>query len=176
MEERIVAPDPVEDPEGYQRALLDLLGDRDALDVLASTPEKIEDACAELDLAVLQKEPEPGEWSVEQLLAHFLDAEIVYSFRWRMTLAQPGAHFPGYQQDLWTALEHPSFPEMLASFSALRRLNVWLAEETPSDQWDKVGVHSERGPETFDLSLKLVAGHDLAHLKQLEQTIAAVAG
>jgi hypothetical protein len=176
MEERIVAPDPVEDPEAYQQALLDLLGDRDALDVLASTPEKIDDACAELDLAILQKEPEPGEWSVEQLLAHFLDAEIVYSFRWRMTLAQPGAHFPGYQQDLWTELEHPSFPEMLAGFSALRRLNVWLAEETPSDQWDKVGVHSERGPETFDLSLKVVAGHDLAHLKQLEQTIAAVTG
>ncbi|MDQ4024830.1 MAG: DinB family protein [Actinomycetota bacterium] len=176
MEERIVAPDPVEEPEAYQQALLDLLGDREALDVLASTPEKIEDACTDLDLAVLQKEPEAGEWLVEQLLAHFLDAEIVYSFRWRMTLAQPGAHFPGYQQDLWTGLAHPSFPEMLAAFSALRRLNVWLAEETPSDQWDKVGVHSERGPETFELSLKLVAGHDLAHLQQLEQTIAAVTG
>ena len=174
MEERIVGPDPVEDPEGYQQALLDLLGDQDALDVLASTPEKIEDLCTDLDIAVLQKEPEPGEWSAEQVVAHILDAEIVYSFRWRMTLAQSGAHFPGYQQDLWTGLAHPSFPEMVAAFSALRRLNVWLAEETPSDRWDTVGVHSERGPETFDLSLKVVAGHDLAHLKQLEQTLATV--
>jgi hypothetical protein len=87
MEERIVGPDPVEDPEGYQQALLDLLGEQDALDVLASTPEKIEDLCAELDLAVLQKEPEPGEWSAEQVLAHLLDAEIVYGFRNRMMLA-----------------------------------------------------------------------------------------
>lgn len=176
MEERIVAPDPVEDPEGYQQALLDLLGDQEALDVLASTPEKIEDLCIDVDIAVLQKEPEPGEWSAEQVVAHILDAEIVYSFRWRMTLAQSGAAFPGYQQDLWTGLAHPSFPEMVAAFSALRRLNVWLAEETPSDQWDKVGVHSERGPETFDVSLKVVAGHDIAHLKQLEQTLAAVGG
>ncbi|MDQ3951760.1 MAG: DinB family protein [Actinomycetota bacterium] len=174
MEERIVEPDPVEDPQGYQQALLDLLGDRDALDVLASTPEKVEDLCAELDLAVLQKEPEPGEWSAEQVLAHLLDAEIVYSFRWRMTLAQSGAKFPGYQQDLWIGLDHPSFPEMLAAFSALRRVNVWLAEETPSTEWDKVGIHSERGPETFDLSLKVVAGHDIAHLKQLEQTLDTV--
>ncbi len=176
MEERIVAPDPVEEPEAYQQALLDLLGDREALDVLASTPEKIEDATVDLDLAILQKEPAPGEWSIEQLLGHFLDAEIVYSFRWRLTLAQSGTQFPGYQQDLWTGLAHPSFPEMLGAFSALRRLNVWLAEETPSDEWGKVGMHSERGPETFDLSLKLVAGHDLAHLKQLEQTLAAVGG
>lgn len=174
MEERIVAPDPVEDPEGYQQALLDLLGDQDALDVLASTPEKIEDACAELDVAVLQKAPEPGEWSIEELLGHFLDAEIVYSFRWRMTLAQSGTQFPGYQQDRWTGLARPSFPEMLAAFSALRRMNVWLIEETPSEHWDRVGIHSERGPETFDLSLKVVAGHDLAHLKQLEKTLAAV--
>lgn len=174
MEERIVAPDPVEDPEGYQQALLDLLGDQEALDVLASTPEKIEDACAELDVAVLQKAPAPGEWSAEEVLAHILDAEIVYSFRWRMTLSQSGVHFPGYAQDLWIGLAHPSFPEMLAAFSSLRRLNVWLAEETPSTEWDKVGVHSERGPETFDLSLKVVAGHDLAHLKQLEQTLAVV--
>lgn len=176
MEERIVGPDPVEDPEGYQQALLDLLGDEEALDVLASTPEKIEDLCAELDIAVLQKSPAPGEWSAEEVVAHILDAEIVYSFRWRMTLSQPGAHFPGYAQDLWIGLAHPSFPEMLAAFSSLRRLNVWLAEETPSTEWDKVGVHSERGPETFDLSLKVVAGHDLAHLRQLEQTLAAVQG
>lgn len=174
MEERIVGPDPVEDPEGYQKALLDLLGDGEALDILASTAEKIEDMCADLDVAVLQKEPEPGEWSAEGVVAHLLDAEIVYSFRWRMTLAQSGSQFPGYQQDLWTSLAHPSFPEMLAAFSALRRLNVWLAEETPSSEWDKIGVHSERGPETFDLSLKVVAGHDLAHLKQLEKTLATV--
>lgn len=175
MEERIVGPDPVEDPEGYQRALLELLGDQDALDVLASTPEKIEDACAELDLAVLQKEPEPGEWSVEQLLAHFLDAEVVQAFRFRMILAQPGAQLPAYQQDLWTGLAHPSFPEMMAAFSALRRLNVWLAEETPSSEWSKRAIHAERGEVTFDLLLKTVAGHDLAHLAQLERTLAAVA-
>lgn len=175
MEERIVGPDPVEDPEGYQQALLDLLGDQEALDVLASTPEKIEDACAELDLAVLQKEPEPDEWSAEQILAHLLDAEIVYGFRNRMILAQSGTQFPAYNQDLWIGLPHPSFPEMLAAFSSLRRMNVWLAEETPSDEWQqKDGIHSERGRMTFDLALKSVAGHDLAHLKQLEQTLAAV--
>lgn len=174
MEERIVAPDPVEDPQGYQQALLDLLGDRDALDVLASTPEKIEDLCVDLDLAVLQKEPAPGEWSAEGVLAHLLDAEIVYAFRNRMMLAQPGSHFPAYDQDVWIGLAHPSFPEMLAAFSTLRRLNVWLAEETPSDEWVKTGVHSERGEMSFEVALNTVAGHDLAHLTQLERTLAAV--
>lgn len=176
MEERIVAPDPVEDPKGYQEAILALLGDVDPLDVLASTPEKIEDMCAELDLAVLQKAPEPGEWSAEEVLAHMLDAEVVHSFRWRLTLAQPGATLHGFDQEAWTKLAHPSFPEMLAAFSSLRRANVWLAEETPTSEWGKTAEHVERGPQTFELLLQTVAGHDLAHLKQLEQTLAAVQG
>jgi len=177
MEERIVAPDPVEDPQGYQQALLDLLGDQDALDVLASTPEKIEDLCADLDLGILQKQPEPGEWSAEEVLAHLLDAEVVYAFRNRAMLAQPGTHFPAYDQDRWIGLPHPSFPEMLAAFSTLRRLNVWLAEETPTEEWgQKHGVHSERGEMSFETALNTVAGHDIAHLRQIEQTLAAVRG
>jgi hypothetical protein len=66
---------------------------------------------------------------------------------------------------------------MLAAFSTLRRLNVWLAEETPSEVWaTKTGVHSERGEMSFEVALNTVAGHDLAHLKQLEQTLEAVQG
>ncbi len=176
MEERIVAPDPVEDPKGYQQAILDLLGDVDPLDVLASTPEKIEDACAEVDLAILQKATEPGEWSAEEILAHLLDAEVVNSFRWRLTLAQPHPKLHGFDQDAWATLAHPSFPEMLAAFSSLRRANVWLAEETPTEQWSKTADHAERGPQTFELLLQTTAGHDLAHLKQLHQTLATVQG
>ena len=176
MEERIVAPDPVTEPEAYQQALLDLLGERDPVDVLATTPEVIEDLTSELDLAVLQKRPEPEEWSAEEILGHIFDAEVVYAFRWRITLAQDGARYPGYDQDAWTKLPRPSFPEMLAAFASLRRSNVCLIEEVPSEQYAKTGHHSERGPESFELSVRIVAGHDLAHVKQLEQTLAAVDG
>jgi hypothetical protein len=176
MEERIVAPDPVTDPEAYQQALLDLLGERDPVDVLATTPEVIEDATAELDLAVLQKRPEPDEWSAEEILGHIFDAEIVYAFRWRLIVAQEGTHYPGYDQDAWTQLPRPPFPELLAAFASLRRANICLIEEVPSDQYGRTGHHAERGPESFDLSIKVVAGHDLAHVKQLEQTLAVVNG
>ena len=176
MEERIVAPDPVTEPEAYQQALLDLLGERDPVDVLATTPEVIEDKTAELDLAILQKRPEPNEWSAEEILGHIFDAEVVYAFRWRITLAQDGVHYPGYDQDAWTKLPRPSFPEMLAAFASLRRANVCLIEEIPSAQYGKTGHHAERGPESFELAVRIVAGHDLAHVKQLEQTLAAVGG
>jgi hypothetical protein len=65
---------------------------------------------------------------------------------------------------------------MLAAFSGLRRANVWLAEETPTSEWAKTATHAERGPQTFELLLQTAAGHDLAHLKQLEKTLTAVQG
>lgn len=176
MEERIVGPDPVTEPEAYQQALLDLLGDRDPVDVLATTPEVIEDLTSELDLAVLQKRPEREEWSAEEILGHVFDAEVVYAFRWRITLAQDGARYPGYDQDAWTKLPRPSFPEMLAAFASLRRANICLIEEVPSEQYSRTGHHEERGPESFEMVVRVVAGHDLAHLKQLEQTLASVGG
>lgn len=176
MEERIVAPDPVEDPQGYQQALLDLLGDRDPIDILATTPEEIDDATSDLDLAILQQRPEPNEWSAEEILGHMFDGEMVHAFRWRATLAQDGIAYPGYDQDAWTHLPRPSFPELLQAFASLRRANVWLIEEVPSAEYQKVGNHAERGPETFETTVRVVAGHDLAHLKQLHQTLAAVRG
>jgi hypothetical protein len=172
MEERIVGPDPVTEPEAYQQALLELLGERDPVDVLATTPEVIEDLTSELDLALLQKRPEPEEWSAEEILGHIFDAEVVYAFRWRLTVAQDGAHYPGYDQDAWTKLPRPSFPEMLAAFASLRRANICLIEEVPSEQYSRTGHHEERGPESFETSVRIVAGHDLAHVKQLEQTLA----
>ncbi len=173
-EERIVAPDPVREPEAYQRALLDLLGDADPEAILAATPERVAELTGDLELDVLQRRPEPNEWSAEEILGHLFDAEVVYSFRWRFTLAETDPEYPGYDQDQWITLPKPSFPELLAAFASLRRANVWLMEETPTDQWTKNARHAERGPEPFGTSIALVAGHDLAHLKQLEQTVAIV--
>ncbi len=174
MEERIVEPDPVAEPEAYQQALLDLLGERDPQDVLATTPDEFETLTDDLDLAVLQKRPEPEEWSAEEILGHVFDAEVVYAFRWRITLAQDGVHYPGYDQDAWTKLPRPPFPEMLSAFASLRRANVCLIEEVPSEQYDRTGIHAERGPESFGLAVRLLAGHDLAHVEQLRQTLATV--
>lgn len=174
--ERIVVPDPVAEPEAYQQALLDLLGDRDPEDVLARTPELFAELAGDLTPAQLKKPPEPGEWSVEELLAHYFTAEIVYSFRWRLTLTQPGTHYPGYDQEKWAALPLPPYPELLAAFASLRRANVELIEETPTSDWNKAAIHEERGEESFDLAVRLLAGHDIAHLRQLEETVAAVTG
>jgi hypothetical protein len=175
MEERIVAADPVLDPRGYQRELLALLGTSDPLEVMGATAAAFGNRTAELAAEVVERRPAPREWSVAELLGHLWDAEIAYAFRARAILAQDEPPLIGYDQDAWATLARPPFGELLAAFGALRTANLALARGTPEAQWGRLGIHEERGPTSFRLLTETIAGHDRAHLLQLDRTIAAVA-
>jgi hypothetical protein len=174
MEERIIVADPVGDPQGYQRELLALLGGQDPKEVMTATLTTLGEEAGSLSEDRLGKRPEPNEWSVAELLGHLWDAEITYSFRARAILAQDTPRLIGYDQDAWANLARPAFGELLAAFTALRAANLGLIDGTPEDAWERSGVHEERGPISFGLLTKEIAGHDRAHLLQLQQTLAAV--
>jgi hypothetical protein len=174
MEERIVVADPVADPQGYQQELLALLGGRDPVVVLRSTPPAFREQAGTLPAELLGRRPAPGEWSVAELLGHLWDAEIANSFRARAILAQDTPRLAAYDQDAWAALAKPPFGELLDAFSALRGANLALIAGTPQERWERYGIHQERGPTSFRLLGETTAGHDRAHLRQLQQTIRAV--
>jgi hypothetical protein len=168
--------DPVLDPQGYQRELLALLGTSDPLEVMEATLAAFRQRTAGLAAEAVERRPAPREWSVAELLGHLWDAEIAYAFRARAILAQDGPALIGYDQDAWATLARPPFTELLDAFEALRAANLALAAGgTPEERWSRQGVHEERGPTSFRLLTETIAGHDRAHLLQLDQTIAAVA-
>jgi DinB superfamily len=175
MEERIVVADPVLDPQGYQRELLALLGTSDPLEVMEATLATFRRRTAGLAAEVVDRRPAPREWSVAELLGHLWDAEIAYAFRGRAILAQDEPPLIGYDQDAWARLARPPFGELVAVFGAIRAANLALARGTPGALWGRQGLHEERGPTSFRLLTETIAGHDRAHLLQLEQTVAAVA-
>ena len=171
------SPDPVEDPQGYQRHLLGLLGDDDPAIVQASMPGEWHTM---VDLAGpdLHSAPDQGEWSVLGCLAHAVDAEIVMSGRYRWILAQDEPPLLGYDQDLWVQRLHPeseSATDLLASFAALRQANVAMWRRSSEAERARVGLHDERGPESYDLSFRMIAGHDRFHLRQAREAIQAIA-
>ncbi|MDH5313278.1 MAG: DinB family protein, partial [Actinomycetota bacterium] len=173
------SPDPIADPQGYQRHLLELLGDDDPAAVQTATPREwhtmIDVAGAKVHLA-----PAEGEWSVFGCLAHAVDAEIVMSARYRWILAHDEPPLLGYDQDLWVQRLHadpdaePS-ADLLAALAALRRTNLALWRRSTERERARVGVHDERGPESFDLSFRMIAGHDRFHLRQARETLEALA-
>jgi hypothetical protein len=174
MEERIVVADPVGDPMGYQREMVALLGGQDPLDVLGSTVALIRQYTEGVAGKVLTRRPEPNEWSVTEVLGHMWDSEVALSWRARLILAQDMPTLTGYDQDAWATLARPDFATLLVAFEALRGPNLLLLRVVPQEAWLRCGVHAERGEVSLRLLVETNAGHDRAHLKQIEQTLAAV--
>jgi uncharacterized damage-inducible protein DinB len=164
--------------DAYIRALLELLGDRDPFKVLAATPDALCVAFAGMTAAQLAQPESAGKWSVRQVLRHLADSEIVWAYRLRVVLAQDRPTLAGYDQDAWAdrlAYADADPAASLADFEVLRRSNLaLLAAARPADL-QRVGVHAERGEESVAHMMKLYAGHDLLHLRQLARIRAAVA-
>ena len=165
--------DPVSQADEYRTMLLGLLGDRDPAEVQSETAGQL-DAVIDEAGSRLRSRPADGEWSVLELVGHILDAEIVSGARYRWILAHDEPDLIGYDQDLWVDRLHgpnEDPEEMLSLFRALRasHLALW-AKATEADR-ARVGVHAERGPESYDLTFRLIAGHGLYHLGQMRRTL-----
>lgn len=168
--------DPVSAPSAYQRQLLAALGDRDAAEAQRTTPRELRAIVDEAGDA-LRTPPGEGEWSVLELIGHILDAELVCSARYRWILAHDEPRLLGYDQDRWVSrLRHndADAEELLRLFEALREANLALWERTPESDRSRIGMHAERGPESYELTFRLLAGHDRLHLEQMRRTLDAV--
>ena len=160
----------------YQERLLSLLGQDDPAEVAQATPSAVQSLVREAG-SDLQRRPAPSEWSVLELVGHLVDAEIVVSGRYRWTISQDEPPLLGYDQDLWVArLRHNEArpEELLALFSALRTANLRLWRGSTAEDRDRVAIHAERGPESYGLMFRMLAGHDRFHLNQMRETLRAV--
>ncbi|HZD18273.1 MAG TPA: DinB family protein [Actinomycetota bacterium] len=169
-------PDPVDDPSGYQRHLLGLLGGDDPAAVQSGTPGAWRALVAEAG-DLVGRRPEPAEWSVLECLGHAVDAELVSATRYRWILAHDEPPLIGYDQDLWVDRLHgrnDDPEELLELLETLRRANLGLWQRTGPEERARVGIHAERGPESLDLVYRLIAGHDRFHLDQARRALEAV--
>jgi DinB family protein len=172
----IPVPDPVAEAAAYQAMLLAELGDDDPAEVQAGTVSVIRDLLAEAGRDV-RTSPEPGEWSVLECLGHLADGEIVVSGRYRWIIAADTPHIVGYDQAVWVdQLRHRDDDpdDLVALFEALRRSNLALWSRFGASHGARIGMHNERGPESYDLTFRLAAGHDRIHLAQARRALEAV--
>ena len=165
--------DPVAQPSDYQRSLLERLGDRDPAAVQEGTPDELRRLVAAAG-SELRRRPAPKEWSVLELVGHIADAELVVGGRYRWILAHDQPPIMPYDQDLWAErLRHNEAEpeELIAPFEALRRANLALWRRSSADERARIGMHEERGPESYELTFRMLAGHDLFHLDQAWRTL-----
>lgn len=171
-------PDPIAQATAYQQSLLAALGGDDPAEAQASTPTALRQLVADAG-PDLRTPPEAGEWSALGCIGHMTDAEIVASGRYRWIVAHEQPALIGYDQDLWADRLHRDDRDatgLLALFEPLREANLEMWARSTAEDRARIGVHQERGPESYELTFRLIAGHDRFHLDQARRALAAVRG
>jgi len=156
----------------YTARILGLLGDRDPLEVLSATPDRLARLREGLGKAGLTRSYAPGKWTAREILAHFADVEIAVGFRVRQALAEDGYRIQPFDQDAWAKRYRGLDPGLaVEAFRGLRLWNLALFRSLSPEDLARGAFHPERGEEPVGTIVKLLAGHDLNHAGQLERIL-----
>ncbi len=163
--------------DAYVTALLALVGDRDPLEVQEELPQVLHQLTDGLDDAALRQPEKPGKWSVMEVVQHLADSELISGYRIRMILAEQAPKIQPYDQDLWARelrYDEADLPAALEVIRVLRGANLRLVRAQDDARLDRFGLHAERGQESLRRLMRMMAGHDLAHRRQIQRIRAAI--
>ncbi len=155
----------------YAKRILSNVIDKNPLKIFAKTPHDLKRLTDGLSRKQLWTPRGKGMWSIAQIVSHLCDAEIALSYRLRMAIAQSGSALQAYDQDTWAAAlyyEKADCMQQVNLFSVLRVANASLLKHLSPKEWQHYGMHQERGKETVERMVQMLAGHDINHLRQIK--------
>jgi hypothetical protein len=122
----------------------------------------------------LRRSPAPGKWSVSEIIAHLADSELVSVWRYRQMIEYNDGPIAAYDQDEWARIGKYSSCDPQSSlqlFIGLRNINLDMFARLTPEEWQRGGIHAERGRITVESLARHVAGHDRNHLEQVEKIL-----
>jgi len=148
------------------------LGDARPQDVLEMTAITIARLIRNSDAEQLTRTPAPGKWSIRDILCHLADCEITFAFRLRQTMAEPHHEIQPFDQEAWARpYGMLDAHDALDSFTAIRRWNLLFIRAVGAAAESKPVRHPERGEMTFRTIIETMGGHDINHLRQIENLV-----
>lgn len=144
---------------------------KQVLEILATTPEKLQREISTMSRREMQTRAAPNKWSVQEVLAHLADVEeLGMRSRVAAMVEQENPTLPSFDQEARAAeMEYSKiYPRRsLASLARQRRANgQWLRKLRPA-QLKRKGVHEKVGEISAEELITEWAFHDLGHLKQI---------
>lgn len=125
----------------------------------------------------LRARPVPGTWSIQEIIVHLWDSDLVGSDRMKRVIAEPTPLLVNFDENL--AVERLGYqasdPHLAAELFRLNRLYMSdLLRRLPADAFERAGVHTQAGLKTL-LSLVIgfadhLDGH-MAHLRHKRELL-----
>jgi hypothetical protein len=112
-------------------------------------------------------------WSAREILGHMADFELVAAVRVLAVLSLERPALARYGQEELTRrfAATESAADAFQRFAAVRRSTLRLLERLQPDDWERIGIHHQRGAETLRRTVEMIARHDRGHLEQMRAAL-----
>lgn len=129
-------------------------------------------AIAGLTRAELLAHPIPGTWSVQEVVLHLMDSDLVGSDRMKRVIAEPGSTLLAYDETRWVqnlGYDQADTKSACEVFRLNRKMTAAILRRLPDEAFQRTGTHTERGHETLEKLVKDYVVHLHHHLKFVAQ-------
>jgi len=116
--------------------------------------------------------PNPGEWSVHEILIHLADSEANGYVRYRKAIAESGSSVVAYDQMAWaTSLDYKTqnANDALELFRWLRATSYSIFRTLPESAWQNTIHHPEHGLMTLEQMVDSYVIHVEKHIAQMRR-------
>jgi uncharacterized damage-inducible protein DinB len=138
------------------------------IDRYAAGSNQLAPAIAGLTREELNAFPVPGTWSIQQIVLHMMESDLIASDRMKRVISMENPLLMGYDETAAAQkLCYDRLDPQIACdvFAKNRLLTAELLRRLPKEAWDRSGIHSERGKVTLRDLVANYAEHLEHHLK-----------
>jgi uncharacterized damage-inducible protein DinB len=135
-------------------------------------PAVLRQAAAGLNAEQLLARPISGKWSILEVVCHLADFEIIIADRIKRVIAENEPTLFGGDPDLFAgrlAYQKRNLEEELVIVETIRKQVARILGETPDQDYQRHGIHSEYGPLTLETILQRVIQHIPHHVGFIEE-------
>lgn len=138
----------------------------------AAGAERLGEAIAGLSRDELLAYPVPGTWSIQQIVLHLTDSDLISSDRMKRVIAEENPTLVGFDETAFArGLFYEALDAALAAdvFAKNRQLTAEILRRAPEEAFDRFGTHSERGRVTLTQLVQGMVDHLDHHLRFLRE-------
>src|SRR5262245_5763959 len=131
--------EPGEAAAAYKAKILSYQAGADFLALQSAAPARLAALVDGLSEDQLTRRPAPDKWSIQEVVAHLADDELVGAYRLRMILSSPGTAIQAFDQDVWARTGRYDKTDVRASlelFRVLRQANLALLRSLSPAEWE----------------------------------------
>jgi uncharacterized damage-inducible protein DinB len=163
-----------ETAEQYKARFAAYVASKDPVAMQREAPQTLARLMAGVDESRLKAKPAPGKWSVTEIVAHMAEDELISTWRYRQMIEHDCPQLNNFDQDLWAQLGDYaawSSRDALEMFRLLREANLRMFAKLTAEQWERTGIHAERGKITVRGQVTHMAAHDINHIEQVKRIL-----